>query len=90
MGGFISPKSQDAARSFIRNSNLDFFASIISPGKFVDTVENLTIFIEEKNKFGLYENIYLKDDLNDNQEGIKSQIIFAKRATVDCMKELEM
>jgi lipopolysaccharide export system permease protein len=80
LGGFISPKSQDAARSFIRNSNLDFFASIISPGKFVDTVENLTIFIEEKNKNGLYENIYLKDDLNDNQEGIKSQIIFAKRA----------
>ena len=80
LGGFISPKSQDAARSFIRNSNLDFFASIISPGKFVDTVENLTIFIEKKNKFDLYENIYLKDDLQDNKEGIKSQIIFAKRA----------
>jgi len=80
LGGFISPKSQDAARSFIRNSNLDFFASIISPGKFVDTVENLTIFIEKKNKFDLYENIYLKDDLQNNKEGIKSQIIFAKRA----------
>ena len=80
LGGFISPKSQDAARSFIRNSNLDFFASIISPGKFVDTVENLTIFIEKKNKFDLYENIYLKDDLQSNEEGVKSQIIFAKRA----------
>ena len=80
LGGFISPKSQDAARSFIRNSNLDFFASIISPGKFVDTVENLTIFIEKKNKLDLYENIYLKDDLQDNKEGVKSQIIFAKRA----------
>jgi len=80
LGGFISPKSQDAARSFIRNSNLDFFASIISPGKFVDTVENLTIFIEKKNKFDLYENIYLKDDLNNNEEGVRSQIIFAKTA----------
>jgi len=80
LGGFIAPKSQDTARSFIRNSNLDFFASIISPGKFVDTVENLTIFIEKKNKLDLYENIYLKDDLKDNEEGVKSQIIFAKRA----------
>ena len=80
LGGFITPKSQDTARSFIRNSNLDFFASIISPGKFIDTVENLTIFIEKKNKFDLYENIYLKDDLKDNEEGVKSQIIFAKRA----------
>lgn len=84
LGGFISPKTQDTARTFIRNSNLDFFASIVSPGKFVDTVENLTIFIEKENEeLGYYENIFLKDDLNINIEenkGVKSQVIIAKKA----------
>ncbi|MDC1280172.1 LptF/LptG family permease, partial [Pelagibacteraceae bacterium] len=80
LGGFISPKGQDTARSFIRSSNLDFFSSLVSPGKFVDTVENLTIFIEKENKMGFYENIFLKDDFEGNTEKIKSQIIFAKTA----------
>ena len=88
LGGFISPKSKDMARSFIRGSNLDFFSSIINPGKFVDAVEDLTIFIEKENEMGVYENIFLKDDsssnLNNNPDNesseIKSQIIFAKTA----------
>ena len=63
LSGFISPKSQDMARSYIRSSNIDFFSSIVKPGKFVDVVEDLTIFIEKENKNGFYENIYLKDDL---------------------------
>ena len=43
---YIVPKSQDLARSFIRSSNVDFFPSLIKAGKFIDTVSNLTIFIE--------------------------------------------
>ena len=77
LGGYISPKGQDGARSFIRSSNLDFFPSIIRPGKFVDAVENLTIFIEKENENGMYQNIFLKDDLGGNN---KSQLIFANRA----------
>ena len=80
LGTLISPKSQDMARSFIRNSNLDFFASIVSPGKFVDTVENLTIFIEREDEEGFYENIFLKDDFQNESNEFKSQIIFAKKA----------
>jgi lipopolysaccharide export system permease protein len=79
LGGYISPIGQDKARSFIRGSNLDFFPSIIREGKFVDTVENLTIFIEKKNENGDFENIFLKDD-TEGSFGNKSQIIFAKRA----------
>ena len=95
LGGFVSPKSKDMARSFIRNSNLDFFSSIINPGKFVDAVEDLTIFIEKENDMGVYENIFLKDDstssLNNNPANklgeIKSQIIFAKTARLISTKD---
>jgi len=95
LGGFISPKSKDMARSFIRNSNLDFFSSIINPGTFVDAVEDLTIFIEKENELGIYKNIFLKDDSSSslntgpsNSLGeIKSQIIFAKTARLISTKE---
>jgi len=95
LGGFISPKSKDMARSFIRNSNLDFFSSIINPGTFVDVVEDLTIFIEKENELGVYENIFLKDDSssslntgpNNNLGEIKSQLIFAKTARLISTKE---
>ena len=45
----IVPFTQDKSRSFIRNSNLDFFPNLIKPKKFIDTVKGLTIFIEKKN-----------------------------------------
>jgi lipopolysaccharide export system permease protein len=80
LSSFVSPKSKDAARSFIRNSNLDYFSSIVSPGKFVDAVENLTIFVEKKNNNNFYENVYLKDDSIGVDGILKSQIIFAKTA----------
>ena len=87
LGSYISPKGQDTARSFIRNSNMDFFSSIIRPGKFVDTVEGLTIFIQAENKLGFYENIFLKDDDKNNINEFKSQVIFAKRAKLITAKE---
>jgi len=39
MGSYISPKGQDKARNFIRNSNIDFFPSLFQEGKFIDVVE---------------------------------------------------
>ena len=48
MNIFFVPFTQDKARSFIRTSTLDFFPSLIKPKQFIDTVENLTIFIDEK------------------------------------------
>jgi len=80
LSSFVSPKSKDTARSFIRNSNLDYFSSIVSPGKFVDAVENLTIFVETKNNNNVYENVYLKDDSIGATGALKSQIIFAETA----------
>jgi len=74
----IVPYTQDKSRSFIRNSNLDFFPNLIKPKKFIDTVKGLTIFIEKKNNDGSYKNILLKDDSNKNN----TQIIIAKKGEI--------
>ena len=60
----IAPLSQHKARSFIKNSNLDFFESALKPKKFNDVVENLTIYFEDKNKDGELKNIFLKEKTN--------------------------
>ena len=73
---FIVPSTQNKARSFIRQSNLDFFASLIKPKKFIDTVENLTIFLDEKNG-NIVEKIIIKED-NDKS----SQLIIAEKGII--------
>ncbi len=78
LSSYIVPKSQDLARSFIRSSTVDFFPSLIKAGKFIDTVSELTIFIENENNDGEFENIFLKDDL----AGPQSQIIYAKKGKI--------
>ena len=77
LGSYVSPSSQDKARSFLRSSSIDFFPSLIKPGKFIDTVANLTIFIEAKDEKGFYKNIFLHDQFNDINN---SQIVYAKKA----------
>ena len=74
LNNFIVPKSLDQARDFIRNSNIDFFPSLIKEKKFIDAVESLTIFVDTKNDNGELKNIYLKDNLSDD----RSQVIYAK------------
>ena len=70
----VVPYTNDKSRSFIRSSTLDFFPNLIKPKKFIDTVENLTIFIDSKNNDGDYENIILKDITNgDNIQTIIAQ-----------------
>tara|TARA_B100000780_G_C21092527_1_gene440365 strand:+ start:86 stop:1231 length:1146 start_codon:yes stop_codon:yes gene_type:complete len=81
LGGFASPLGQDKARSFIRNSNVDFFPSLIREGKFIDTVSNLTIFIESQDEFGNFKNIFLKDYVKGSDGSMKMgnyQLIYAK------------
>ena len=74
----IVPYTNNMSRSFIRSSTLDFFPNLIKPKKFIDTVEDLTIFIESKNKEGSYKNVILKDDSNVSV----SQIIIAKNGKI--------
>ena len=70
----LVPSSQDKARSFIRESNIDYLPLLIKPKKFIDTVEKLTIYSDKKNQNTL-ENIIIKDSFSKS----KSKIIYAKR-----------
>ena len=73
IGGYFSPLSQFKAREFLKNSNIDFFTSLIKEGKFINAVEGLTIFINKKNSDGTYSNIFLDDSSKAN-----SKMIYAK------------
>ena len=75
---YVVPATQDKARSYIRASNIDFFPSLIKEKKFIDTVSNLTIFIEEKSKDGILKRIFLKEDMGKE----KSQTIYAKKGEI--------
>tara|TARA_B100001057_G_scaffold299590_1_gene299715 strand:- start:522 stop:1673 length:1152 start_codon:yes stop_codon:yes gene_type:complete len=73
----VVPYTLDKGRSYFRTSNVDLFASIVKEKKFIDTVENLTIFVENK-KDNLLKNILIKERINDNQ----SQIIIAEKGEI--------
>ena len=76
---FAVPKTLDKARSYIRSSNLDLYSSIIQEKKFIDAVQDLTIFVEEKNIDGELKNIFLKEKIKENEY----QIIFAKKGIIN-------
>jgi lipopolysaccharide export system permease protein len=67
LNALIAPMAQDKARSFIRSSDLDFFESILKPKKFVDVIQNLTIYYEKKNENGELENMFLNDKSTPNE-----------------------
>ena len=74
LNALIVPLSQDKARTFLRTSDLNFFESILKPKKFIDVVNDLTIFFDEKNESGELINIFLKD--NSKEDGF--QVTFSK------------
>ena len=77
---YFYPKSQNMSKSFIRMSNIDFFPSLIKEKKFIDTLSNLTIYVDEqsvdKKKF---KNILIKDQLKNSNE---YQIIVASEGVI--------
>jgi len=75
---FVVPKLQDYSRDYIRSSNIDLFASLITEKKFVDTVKDFTIFVENIDETGNFENIFLKDGINKSN----TQIITAKSGKI--------
>ena len=75
---YVVPITLDKARSYIRTSNVDLFSSLIQEKKFIDAVQNLTIFVEEKNSKGDLKNIFLKEKIGKNQY----QTIIAKKGKI--------
>ena len=45
LGSYISPLSKLKARDYLKNSNVDFFTSLIKEGVFINVTKGLTIFI---------------------------------------------
>ena len=77
---YISPKSQNMSKSFIRMSNIDFFPSLIKEKKFIDTLSNLTIYVDEQSKNKKkFKNILIKDQKKNTQE---YQIIVAREGEI--------
>ena len=75
---FLIPQTQDLARSFIRTSNIDSFSALVKEKKFIDTVSNLTIYVDEKNEDQKLKNIILKDEINKDE----SQFIYAQEGKI--------
>jgi len=79
LNAVITPFTQDKARSFIRSSNLDFFESMLKPKKFIDIIENLTIYFDKKNKNDELTNIFINEKIDINN----SKTTFAKTAKIN-------
>ena len=73
----VVPYSNSKAKSFVRQSNVDYLGSIITAEKFTDAVKDLTIFIGKKENNLLYD-VFLKDRLGTQ----KFQIVSAKEGEI--------
>jgi lipopolysaccharide export system permease protein len=76
LGSYLSPMTQLKGRNYIKNSNVDFFTSLIKEGKFINAVKGLTIFIEKSNEEN-FENIFIDDSSKSF-----SRIIYAKSGII--------
>ena len=75
---FIVPNSQTLARSIVRTADYNFVDHFIKIKKFNAAVNDLTIYTESKDKDGVYNNIYIKKNTNDEN----FQIIYAKKGII--------
>ena len=72
---FILPLTQSKAKSFLKSSNVNFFPQLLKEKKFIDTVNNLTFFIDSKNDNGELKNVFLKEKVSNTIY----KIIYAKK-----------
>jgi len=78
LNSLIVPKSLDLGRKYIRTSGIELFPSLLKEKKFIDTVSDLTIFIDKKSNDGKLKKIFLKDKFDDDN----SKIIIAKEGQI--------
>ena len=72
-GSFLSPLAQLKGRELLKNSNMDFFTSLLKEGKFINAVDGLTIFIDKKNDDESFANIFIDDSANINPMEIRAK-----------------
>ncbi len=61
IGSYLSPASQLKSRMTLKDSNVNYFSSLIKEGKFINAVKGLTIFIQKKKIDGSFNNIFIDD-----------------------------
>jgi len=81
----VNPVLLNYSRSLIKSSDINFVSGTIKTNQFNDTVEGLTIFVEEKNPNGVFKNIFIRDESKifkglDSDKNTSNLTIFAKRA----------
>ena len=86
LAAFVVPNAQDKARSFLRTSSVNFLESFIKQKKFNDTIKNVTIYSDGKDKNGNLLNIYLKKEENINN----FQITYAKKGNFVSKKNTQI
>ena len=79
----VVPKSQDLAKSFLRNSNVNFIGSFIKPKRFNDTIKGVTIYSENKDSDGYLYNLYIKKNISGGFE-----LTYAKKGIFDQSKSI--
>ena len=72
---YVVPKSQDKARSYLRNSNVNIIENLIKPRKFNDAIKDITIYSDYKDQNDYITEIYIKNGSDFNN----FQITYAKR-----------
>ena len=72
---FVVPKSQEIARSFLRESNVNFLGNFIKPKRFNDTIKGVTIYSEKKDENGYLYNLFIKKDIGKEN----FEITYAKK-----------
>ena len=84
----INPQFLNHSRSLIKSSNLDYVSTMVKSKQFNDTIEGLTIYVEEKNQNGILKNIFIRDDGHvlkslENSKNSKIVTIFAKEGKIE-------
>jgi len=75
----ITHSTLNFGRAILKSSSISLLPSLIKEKKFVDTVKDLTVFVEKKKSNGEMLNIFLRDD----SSGVgKSKTIIAERGYI--------
>ena len=74
LGSIINPYSLTKSRNILRDSKVELMPTLLKEKKFNDTIQNITFFIDKKNKDGLMKNIFIRDETVQD----KSKTIIAK------------
>lgn len=82
LGSTISPYTLNKARGFLKESNVDFFSSLLKERKFLAISKGVTIFIEKKNDDSSFKNIFLDDSRKEN-----SKVIIAEKGVLNSIEK---